>query len=227
MYGGGVLGPKILYAGSVFTHLRGAVLCWISSRALFLLRLKVVGESQEGRNAKWPPTATGILSRCALSHYFFSQMALQSAMSHFFLDLWVEFWKVNFGRWIPWGWIFQGASVAGKTGLKNSTQEFGSKIRASKFRFPEFGPKFGFRRCKIPCAEIYPWHYSFQDLEGCRRRIALHPEKDPVAPTFSALKGGVALQIPPWRCRGTRGCRSYTVACRATMGHLGATAWRF
>ena len=25
-----------------------------------------------------------------------------------------------------------------------------------KIRFPEFGPKFGFRRCKIPCADICP-----------------------------------------------------------------------
>ena len=37
------------------------------------------------------------------------------------------------------------------------TQEFGSKIRASKIHFPEFGPKFGLRSCKIPCAETCPW----------------------------------------------------------------------
>ena len=71
-------------------------------------------------------------------------------------DFWVEFWKVSFERWIFWVWIFQGASLAVKTGSKNSTQEFGSKIRASKICFPDFGPKFGFRRCKIPCAESCP-----------------------------------------------------------------------
>ena len=41
-----------------------------------------------------------------------------------------------------------------KIGPKNSTQEFGSEIRASKICLAEFVPKFGFRRCKIPCAAI-------------------------------------------------------------------------
>ena len=45
-------------------------------------------------------------------------------------------------------------------------------------------------------------------------------EKGPAAPTFSALKGGVALQVASWKVSRYRGCRSYTVACRATKGHL-------
>ena len=51
------------------------------------------------------------------------------------------------------GEFLEGESFAGETGSKKSTQEFGSKIC-----FPEFGPEFGFRRCKIPCAcaEICP-----------------------------------------------------------------------
>ena len=69
-------------------------------------------------------------------------------------DFWVEFWKVIFGRWISWGWIFLGAAFAGKPESKNSTWEFGSKIRASKICFPEFGPKFGFRRRKNPLCRL-------------------------------------------------------------------------
>ena len=38
-------------------------------------------------------------------------------------------------------------------------------------------------------------HYIFQDLEGCRRRIALHNLKGPCGTYLSALKGGVALQV--------------------------------
>ena len=50
-----------------------------------------------------------------------------------------------------------GASFTGKkTGSKTSTQEFGSKIRASKIRFAEFGPKFGFRRCKSRVRKSVP-----------------------------------------------------------------------
>ena len=42
-------------------------------------------------------------------------------------------------------------------------------------------------------------------------------EKGPVAPTFSALKGSDALQVASG---GVSRCRSYTVACRAAVGHL-------
>ena len=44
------------------------------------------------------------------------------------------------------------------------------------------------------------------------------PSKGPVAPTLSALKGGVALQVAS--CKVSRyggGCRSYTVACCAAL----------
>ena len=69
---------------------------------------------------------------------------------------------LNFGRWILGGEFLEGEFFRGpllleKTESKNSTQEFGSNIRAPKIRFPESGPKFGFRRCKIPSAEICPW----------------------------------------------------------------------
>ena len=43
----------------------------------------------------------------------------------------------------------------------------------------------------------------------------------PVASTFSALTRGVALQVASWKVSWyTGGCRSYTVACRAAVGHL-------
>ena len=45
-------------------------------------------------------------------------------------------------------------------------------------------------------------------------------EKGPVAPTFSVLKGGVHFKLLLGRCRGAGGCRSYTVTCRAAVGHL-------
>ena len=68
---------------------------------------------------------------------------------------------LNFGRSILGGEFLEGEFFRGhllldKTRSNNSTQEFGSKIWVSKICFPEFVPKFGFRRCKIPCAEICP-----------------------------------------------------------------------
>ena len=48
------------------------------------------------------------------------------------------------------GEFFWGLFCWKKLPSKISTQEFGSKIRASKICFPEFGPTFGFRRCKSP-----------------------------------------------------------------------------
>ena len=76
----------------------------------------------------------------------------RGAMWIFLPDFRVEFWKVNFERWISWGWIFLGASfLLEKIGSNNSTQEFGSKIRAPKIRFPEFGPpNSGFGGAKSP-----------------------------------------------------------------------------
>ena len=76
---------------------------------------------------------------------------------------------LNFGRWILGGEFLDGEFFRGplfleKIGPKNSTQEFGSEIRASKIRLAEFGPKFGFRGCKIPCAEICPWSYVDPDV---------------------------------------------------------------
>ena len=67
------------------------------------------------------------------------------------------------------------------------------------------------------------WHYIFQSLGRCRRRIALHPVKRPFSTylfssyrgcrTSSCLLEGLAVQ---------GGCRSYTVDCRAAVGRLGA-----
>ena len=43
----------------------------------------------------------------------------------FWPDFWVEFWKVNFGRWISRRWIFEGASFP----AKNRTKELDPRIR--------------------------------------------------------------------------------------------------
>ena len=53
-----------------------------------------------------------------------------------------------------------------------------------------------------------------------QEKRATPPEKGPVAPTFSALEGVSHFKLPLGRCRGTGGCHSYTVACRAAVGHL-------
>ena len=51
-----------------------------------------------------------------------------------------------------------------------------------------------------------------------QKNLAAAPSKGPVAPTFSALKGGVALQVASWSLEGV--AAQGTVACRAAVGHL-------
>ena len=99
-------------------------------------------------------------ARVNLLVWFLSQVALQRCNVNFLARFlgWIlegEFWEVNFSTVNFSGGLFSWKKI----GPKNSTQEFGSKIRASKIRLAEFGPKFGFRRCKIPCAEICPWWF--------------------------------------------------------------------
>ena len=54
---------------------------------------------------------------------------------------------------------------------------------------------------------------------------ATPPEKGPVAqPTSQPLKRVSRFKLSLGRCRGTGGCRNYTVACRAAVGHLENTA---
>ena len=50
---------------------------------------------------------------------------------------------------------------------------------------------------------------------------ATPPEKGPVAPPFQLFKGVSHFKLPLGRCRGTGECCSYSVACRAAVGHLG------
>ena len=92
-----------------------------------------------------------------------SQMALQRCHVNF---------SARFLGWILGGEFLDGEFFRGplfleRKGPKNSTQEFGSEIRASKIRLAEFGPKFGFRRCKIPCAEICPWLIPQEFFPAC------------------------------------------------------------
>ena len=54
------------------------------------------------------------------------------------------------GREFLEGEFFGGPLLLEKTVSKTLTQELVSKIQASKIRFPEFGPKLGFPRRKIP-----------------------------------------------------------------------------
>ena len=77
-----------------------------------------------------------------------------------------EFFSPNSGvnslMWILGGEFLGGEFLRGlflleNIGPKNSTPEFGPKIRGWKIRIPEFDPKFGFRRRKIPSAETWTW----------------------------------------------------------------------
>ena len=75
-----------------------------------------------------------------------------------------EFWVNFMMMWILGGESLEGEFLRGlflleNIGPKNSTPEFGPKIRDSKICIPEFDPKFGLTRCKIPSAETCPWDY--------------------------------------------------------------------
>ena len=47
------------------------------------------------------------------------------------------------------------------------------------------------------------------------------PLKSPVAPVTLQLPGVSHVKLPLQRCRGTRGCSSYTGGCRATLCNYG------
>ena len=67
-------------------------------------------------------------------------------------------------------------------------------------------------------------HYVFQHLEGVAEESRHTPLKGPCSTYLfnsSALEGGIALQAASWKVSQYQGgCGSYTVACRAAMGHL-------
>ena len=50
------------------------------------------------------------------------------------------------------------------------------------------------------------------------------PEKGPVAPAFSAFKGGVALQVAPWKVSRCMGVSQLRCRLRTAVGHLGSHA---
>ena len=85
--------------------------------------------------------------------------------------------------------------------------------------------------CRATVSHYILSHYVFQDLEGCRRRIALHPLKGRCSTNISALKGGVTLQFASWKVSRYKGVLQlhnvvYTVACPDTvaLGRLAAYA---
>ena len=81
----------------------------------------------------------------------------RGAMWIFWPDFWVEFWKVNFGRWISRRWIFQGASFPGKnrtkkfdpriwvrnSGVQNSFSRIRAQIRVSEVQNPRLSLREG------------------------------------------------------------------------------------
>ena len=83
-----------------------------------------------------------------------SQMALQRCNVNLFARfLEGECWEVNFLRVNFWG-LFCWKNRLNKNRPKNSGSKYGPSN--SKIHFPEFGPKFRWRRCKDPCAAICP-----------------------------------------------------------------------
>ena len=67
----------------------------------------------------------------------------------FLPDFWVEFWKVNFGRWISRRWIFLGASFADKKkDEKNPPKTSGPIFGRPKFVSQNSAPNSGFGGAK-------------------------------------------------------------------------------
>ena len=96
-----------------------------------------------------------------------SQKALQRCNVCFCCsDFWVEFWKVNFGRWISWGWIFGGLFCWKKQDEKIRPKNLGPNFGRPKFVSQNSAPKKRFRRCEILCAEICPWLLEFNGNSG-------------------------------------------------------------
>ena len=65
--------------------------------------------------------------------------------------------------------------------------------------------------CRITFSRIW---------RGVAGQSRYNPSKGPAAPTFSALKADVALQVASWKV-SQGSVRSYSVTCRTTVGHLG------
>ena len=69
----------------------------------------------------------------------------RGAMWIFWPDFWVEFWKVNFERWISWGWTFLGASLCWKKqAQKVRPRNSGPKFGRPKYVSQNSGPNSGF-----------------------------------------------------------------------------------
>ena len=82
----------------------------------------------------------------------------RSAMRMVQPEFWGEFLDVNFGRWISWGWIFEGPLFIGfeNIGPKKSTPEFGPKFGAQKFASQNSTPNSGSRGAKSPLRKLAP-----------------------------------------------------------------------
>ena len=88
-----------------------------------------------------------------------------------------------------------------------------SRLHSVALCFPGFGGVSQENRATPPQRALlqcstYLVALCFPALKGCHTRIVLHPLKGPcysVAPIFSALKAGVALQFASWKvslCKG-------------------------
>ena len=78
--------------------------------------------------------------------------------------------------------------------------------------------------CHSNTVALHCLHYvlSHYVLQGLQENCATPPSKGPRSTyLFELLKGVSHFKLSLGRCRSTGGCRSYTVACRATVGHLG------
>ena len=79
---------------------------------------------EKGRNTKDDQNGSCCFF-CREVHFFSAKWPCRGAMWIFWPDFWVEFWKVNFGRWISREWIFPGASFA----AENRVKKFDPRIR--------------------------------------------------------------------------------------------------
>ena len=86
---------------------------------------------------------------------FSAEWPCKSAMWIFRPEFWGEFSDVNFGWWISWWWIFEGALLFGK----HRPKKFDPRIRAQNSGRKNWHPRIRPTRCRIPSAETCPWMF--------------------------------------------------------------------
>ena len=134
----------------------------------------------------------------------------RGAMWIFWPDFWVEFWKVNFGRWISQRWIFQGASFPGK----NRTKKFDPRIRV---RNSGVQNSFSRIRAQIRVSEV--------QNPLCRDLSLIEWRRE----SWRVFRGRVVSLFPRFFCLKLRTLGAPSFCGRATLiqGGIAQPSWGF